>query len=419
MSVFAELAGTQVLEATVTIPVRGAWTADVVLTGAPVSSTEGLVTLTIADLELSGTIVRGAEFQNTFRCRMVGGYAGWRNTLGPRSYQSDAGLRMGPILQDLAREAGEQVSVGDDRTIGTAWVRSTGPATRTLDELYPDWWIDFEGVTQIRPRPTATVAATFQVVGKQPEDGRTELVTDSPASFYPGASFVSPVIPLTTANMVVHRLTKGSLQTTVYAGQDRLLGPMLQLVRRLVPELQYAGVNDYVVVSCDADAQTADLQPLARPDLPTLKKVQLRTPSLVLNLVQGTKVGVVFRNLDPSKPSIVDYDAPGTGEFADTAWLKTVGELKLGPQPELQAARSGDQTASGGLGTNVAFAVAAPTGDPVPTPIPMMTNTPYFITFGNALAVPPVLPTFPAQVPALPVGQLFGIISTGSPYVKE
>lgn len=417
MTVYAQLAGTNVLEATVTIPVRGAWTADLILTGAPESGTAGLLTLTIADLELHGTVVRGAEFQGKYSARMVGGYAGWRNTLGPKSYQSDGGLKLGPILQDLAREAGEQLSVADDRVIGTAFVRRSGPAVRTLDELYPDWWVDFDGVTQIGPRVGVTTSAEFQVLDKAPEEGRTELATESPASFYPGVSFAAPTIPLTTANMVVHRLSGGTLRTTVYAGSDRLLGPLLQLVRRLVPQLQYAGINDYVVVGYDESSQTADLQPMLRSDLPLLKRVQLRTPSLKMKLADGTKVGVVFRNLDPTTPSIVDYDSPGTGEFAETAHLKVSDTLKLGPDPaELQVARSGDQVACGGLGTQVLFALV-PTGDPVPVPTPMMTNTPYFVSFGNVVAVPPVPASFPAQVPALPVGQLYGIVSTGNPKV--
>ncbi len=417
--IYAELAGQPVLEATVTIPVRGTWTADVVLAKAvEQTSTDGLLTLTMADVTLKGTVVRGGDFQSSFRARMVGGYAKWRNTLGPKSYQNAAGLRLKPILTDLAREAGERINITDDRVIGTAFVRKTGPATLTLDELYPDWWVDAEGVTQIRPRPTSTVTAEFQVMGKQAENGRLEIDCESPAQFLPGASFAGPTIPLTTANMVVYRLKPDSLMITVYVGQDRLLQPLLQLVKKLLPQLQYAGVNDYIVASMDAAGQTADLQPLARPDLPVLQKVALRTLSTVVTLTQGTKVGVVFRNLDPTMPSIVDYDAPGTGPFAETLWVKTTGELKLGPEPELQAARSGDQTASGGLGTNCAFALL-PTGDPVPVPAPMMTNTPYFISFGNALAVPPVLPTFPAQAPLLPVGQMYGIISTGSPYVKE
>lgn len=416
MSVFAELAGTQVLEATVTIPVRGTWTADLTLVEAPASATAGLLTLKLADLELRGTVVRGSTFQGKYRARIIGGHAGWRNTLGPKSYQSDAGLRLGPILKDLAREAGEQVNVEDDRVVGTAFVRRTGPATRTLDELYPDWWVDFDGVTQIAPRPTSTAAAEFTVIDKAPQEGRTIIKTESPASFFPGVSFVAPSIPLTTANMVVHRMRGIELQTTVYSGQDRLLGPLLQLVRRLVPELQYAGVNDYVVVSYDESAQTANLQPLVRTDLPTLQKVQLRTPSMTMKLVRGTKVGVVFRNLDPTQPSIVDYDAPGTGAFAEDAHLKVTDTLSLGPDPQLQVARSGDQTAAGGLGTSVAFSLVM-TGENPPIPAPMMTNTPYFITFGNALAVPPVLPTFPAVNPAQGVGQLYGIISTGNPKV--
>lgn len=217
MTLYAEFAGQPVFEATVVIPRRGMWTADLLLTDAPISSTAGKLTLTIAGLSLVGTVVRGNPFQDDYKARMVGGAGGWRRVIGPKAYRSAAGLKRGPILKDAAREAGEEIEVTDDGTIGQFYVRARDAAARVLDRLYPNWWMGADGKVRISARPTSNVSTAFELIAFNPGLGRYDIATERPESFVPGARFAAPTISPATVNLVVHQLSKGKLRTVVYA----------------------------------------------------------------------------------------------------------------------------------------------------------------------------------------------------------
>ena len=83
-------------------------------------------------------------------------------------------------------------------------------------------------------------------------------------------------------------------------------------------------------------------------------------------------------------------------------------------EPSLPGARQGDMGEGGGLGTQVMFALL-PTGDAPPIPAPMMTNTPYFISFG---VIPGIPATFPSITPGVGPGKLYMLITTGSAFWK-
>lgn len=192
---------------------------------------------------------------------------------------------------------------------------------------------------------------------------------------------------------------------------DRLSDAIRALVRALMPPVKYLGFYEYSVVSYDAAAQTANVSPVSDPDMPQIPDLPIRTPGLELDLPQGTSVLVGFRNGDLTKPFIGFFDEPGVGRFPTRAWLRGTTLTEVGANPVLPGARQGDTTASGGLGTQVMFAVL-PTGDSPPIPAPMMTMTPYFVSFG---VVPGMPATFPSVTPGLGPGQLYGMINLGSP----
>lgn len=214
---YGDLAGHRVYVASLVIPKRGIWTADVTLPDPLDLAIGSRVTLTIANLSLRGTLIRASEFQGDYQARLVGGAGKWRNVIPARSYRSPAGLKRGPILKDAAREAGEEINVVDDATIGGFCIRAKNPAFRILDALYPNWWVDTDGKAQIRARPTGNVATKFDLVSFQPSTARYEIATEFPASFMPGMSFVSPTTAQATANLVEHQLSQGKLRTVVHA----------------------------------------------------------------------------------------------------------------------------------------------------------------------------------------------------------
>jgi hypothetical protein len=214
---YASLNGNQVLKATITIPMTGTWTADVVLEAEPQQALTGLLTLSVGSLTLRGTAARAGSFVGGYSARIVGGYLGWRRELSPKSYQSAFGLKLAPILTDAAREAGEQVNVTDDRTLAPAYVRRKAKGSRLLWELYPSWWMGLDGVTQIGARADSIVGSVFDVTDYDPYRGRVTVATSFPEAFVPNVRFTGVTTPELRASLVVHEVEQSKLRTVVYA----------------------------------------------------------------------------------------------------------------------------------------------------------------------------------------------------------
>jgi hypothetical protein len=72
---------------------------------------------------------------------------------------------------------------------------------------------------------------------------------------------------------------------------DRLIGNLKALILQAVPQLQYALLERYTVVSCNPLRQTVDVRSQSTR-VPDLTQVPLRAPGLVLDLLPGTQVRV-------------------------------------------------------------------------------------------------------------------------------
>ena len=130
---WATLGGERLRRGRVHVPGVGVWFAEIEMESDVVLS--GRQTLALGDLRLTGTIdaSRSGVNAGVASCVLVAGAGGWSRELAPRSYHSDAGLRISTVAQDAAREAGEllnTVRVPSD-SLGTDYVRSRGAASVT------------------------------------------------------------------------------------------------------------------------------------------------------------------------------------------------------------------------------------------------------------------------------------------------
>lgn len=213
---FAALEGTEIVSGQIAFPYLGIWHADVLL-ARPAVIADGPVTLVLAGLTLKGTRIGGnGIYSGTARYRVIGGAGGWRKTIGPQSYQHDAGVRKSLVLGDAARLAGEKVKIATDAALGTAWVRTEGPAVRTLSLVGDPWWIDNDGVTQVGPRPTAAIGSHFDLQSAQLVIGQVTVATDHPEDWVPGRTFSATTLSERTISSLYHRIEKGSLRTEVW-----------------------------------------------------------------------------------------------------------------------------------------------------------------------------------------------------------
>lgn len=213
MSFFAALGDVRVVEARVTIPVTGAFHADVTLEkeATPTETT----TLSLGGLSLKVTPWRPPRaFQGRTHVRLIGGFGKWRDEIPAASYHAVTKLSL--ILGDAAKACGEKIEVHKtkDRKVGTHFLRAKGPAAACLNWLAPEWWIDVDGTTKVEDRPSTMIASTFTIVDVRGDRGSVVVATEKPADFTPGRRFKGPKGDLVIQG-VTHTLAKDSLRTEI------------------------------------------------------------------------------------------------------------------------------------------------------------------------------------------------------------
>ena len=325
---WAELGGERVISGSILIPYFGALAADIVLASS--ATVPAQTTLTIGDLTLAVHVVRQASFAGSRSYRLVGGYGAWQNPITPRWYSSGAALPLSLVLGDAAREIGERVTVQDVRTIGSQYSRSSGPASRVLEQLAPDWWIAPDGVTHVGPRDSSPIATPATVIGYSGGKGKFEVATEDMGAWLPGRTFTSQTIsdPQTIGATIITIDNSGKVRLDVLnagALPDRLATGFDQLVSSQIPNLAYLVPWEYEVVTVNGSGPwSLDIRPTSTlcplPGMTGL--VCAQGAAGVRGKPQtGAKVMAGYRNGDPQRPYVVSYDGTTADEIDLVAGL--------------------------------------------------------------------------------------------------
>ncbi len=327
MSGVLTLNGSRVISGTITFPYYGPWVADLILASSEDIGTS--VTLVAGDLSLKGTVVRQATFANSRSARIVGGAAGWRKSLPSKGYSHEAGVKLSSVLGDAA------LALDADRVVGTLYAREEAKAERVLNlELGGKWWIDSGGATQTKARDSSAVVTPFTVIAWSGGKGQFEIATESIASWQPGKSFSSHVVPSpqVISSVTIEGTNEGKLRLHVLSTNgdlERLRVDIRSLIRAEIASLSYSGVWEYTIES--GDNKTVDVTPTDKR-MPPITKCPMM-PGLMGEVVTptpGSKCRIVFVNSDPTRPECVGIiGSPMKIEIA-------------GPIPTQAAARFGD-----------------------------------------------------------------------------
>lgn len=310
--------------ATVYVPNRGVWYADVDLAEAPDLS--GGVTLAIGDLLLVGTVDARADGtrRETRRTRIVGGAGQWGASLPAKHYHNDAGVKALLVAQDAAREAGETLGAfAPTGTVGVDYVRAMGPASRALEDVIGSstWWVDFDGVTQVGERPTSTPVAGAVVVEEY--DPRTRVATlamDDIASVAIGSVLSDGLDAPQTIRDLEFRVNPDSARVLAWCGADgsssgRFADLLRGIVGKIVGELA-TGPILYRVSRVTVDR--VELQIVNRRDgLPDLLPVSMwpGVAGVHATLTPGAEVLVEFVDGDRTRPIITHFAGKGGAGF--------------------------------------------------------------------------------------------------------
>lgn len=214
MSLYAELSGNRIVTGVLVMQFLGIPYADILLD--KVADVQGAQTLTVGPIIMKCFTVTAGTFSGSTRARVVGGVAGWRKPLPPKSYQHDLGVRKSTVIGDAARECGETVVIDADGPIGRSFVRVAAPAARVLEQVNDPWWVRNDGVTQVGARPTDEIKSHFDVMSSQLAIGQLFVATDDVQDWTPGRRFQTPTISMRTISMVVHHLEKDKVRTEAW-----------------------------------------------------------------------------------------------------------------------------------------------------------------------------------------------------------
>jgi len=307
MTAFATLNGVNIVSGTLVVPMVGTWTSDVAI--ATEQAETGSATIVLGNLTLTGTIYRAVPFAGQTRARVVGGAAGWRQTIPAQAYGQPSGVMLSAVLQDAAQAVGETVNVPNDASIGPFYGRPNDLASFTLRQFCPAWYIDTSGVTQIASWPVVIVGSTFTVIRQLPDEGMVEIATEDYASWLPGASFTYPTLAGTfqSAGTVYTFQSDGTfrLQVLTDTTVDRVLGPLRTIIDQRVAPTRFHGEYRYQITGVGNG--TVDVQPMdATIGLPAFNGLPLMSDSIsTYTPPSGVECRIAFGDGKPTYPRVV------------------------------------------------------------------------------------------------------------------
>lgn len=342
MSFFASVNGQPIVAGTLLIPLVGAWSADLHL--ATDQSITGSVQVVIGNLTLQGFVYRVDVYGGQVRARLVGGFGGWRTAIKSQGYGNSSGIQLSTILNDAANACGEQVNVSNNITIGNAFVRAAFDTSVASDVLWqaiaqgfiPAWYVAPSGVTQTQAWPSSTVTSAFTVTDQKPDEGTVVIATEDYASWLPGCSFSAPQLSGTYTSAGVHYVwdNDGKFRFEVLTGttEDRVLGPVQQIIQKEIAGARFFGRYEYVVRNPSPtmiDAEPTD----PSFGLPDLQQVSITADSIAtFTPSDGCTCHIEFVNGVPTRPVCV--------------WIaQTPGSVQL-MSGGVPVARLGDQVQS-------------------------------------------------------------------------
>lgn len=343
--VYVGVNGHRLTELRLTVGNVGPWFAECDFEGEPELS--GRVTLTIDTLKLSGTLDPRASgtFGMQRKARIVGGAGGWSSSVGAKGYHNDAGVKARLVAEDAARAVGETlgVFVPASERVGRDYVRQVGPASRVLEDVIGGvaWWVDYEGITHVGPRPSTSLEAkAYTVLAYDPRDRIATLGVDDPGAVRIGSIITERLDGPHTVRSLELKITAGEMRLVAWCGgAETGRGQLADIMRAIVQRStdgRLWGAYRYRVVR--TAGERVELQAVRRiVGLPDLLPISMwpGVPGAYAELAPGAEVLVSFIEGDRAQPVVTHFAGVDGVGFVP-------GSLILGGKTGSPAARQGD-----------------------------------------------------------------------------
>ena len=353
--------GVDVLRGSVSMPLVGVWSADLVIDQPDGSgfSAGTQVTITAGGLELAGVVApdRTGSFLDAVHVRILGGKGGLSQLATPRAYVQP-GAYVRDVLSGLLGAAGETLAATADTgfraTNLLAWSVFRVPVSQALEALIDTvspglhWRVLSDGTVWIGSESWPTTSYSFDLLSHDPAQQTYELGVESPA-IVPGVT----ITDLGQVSRVEHLIEPDSMRTRVYvADADRSIkAAVYAMARQAVSGIDYLALYDAKVISQSGNA--LDLQPLDSR-LPGFGSVPLRIgiPGVTATVQPGCAVRLGWDRGDPQRPFCCLFDASATALSlslnANSITLNN-GTLPVARQTDTVTGQAGPYPLSGGI----------------------------------------------------------------------
>lgn len=327
------LGGNRVHAATVSMPVRGAWHADVDVDADLLVEGERL-TLTAPGLTLTGTARRAGIYSLRGGVRLYAGADGLRTEIRAVSYRR---VYVRQVLADLARETGETISAtADTAVLGTFLERFTRPrgsaadALAALLDLVPGatWRSLDDGSIWVGSNTWPTSDLLHQVIDDDIKDFTATIASET-AALRPGV-----ILDGRRVTRVEHSFEAGAVRTSLEYTRDidesdtaRLLAAFTTLVRRITRGVKFHARRVGTILSQEVSGRVA--VKLDGAELAGAEGVLLRygLPGFRAKVPAGTRCVVEYEEGDGRKPVVTSFEGEAVTEVAFDGGTKAVARV--------------------------------------------------------------------------------------------
>lgn len=311
-----EINGVAVLSGSISMPLVGVWTADLVIDQPDGSGFDAgtEVSIVSGDFSLSGVVApdRTGDFLDAVHVRVFGGKGGMKKTATARSYvQPGAFVR--DVVNGLMNDSGESISSTALQSFMStnlpAWSvlsMSVSQALQTLiDVVSPglNLRILADGTLWIGSESWPESGAAFDILSQDPTQGVFELGVESP-QIVPGVSLAG----IGNVGRVEHTIESGRIRSRVWLAQtlDRgVLAAIKSIVDQSMAALDYHALYIAKVKGQSADLTTVDIQPV-KPNVGGLQRVAVRAGTGVkVQFATDATVLLGWDGGDPSSPYVL------------------------------------------------------------------------------------------------------------------
>lgn len=314
MAQFLTVNDVTVLNGSISMPLTGAFTADLVLNQKDVTNFEAGTAVTIrADkgLTLQGTVLpdRSGAFLNTAHVRIIGGNGGLSGSTTPRGF-TQPGAYVRDVLSALAGQSGETLSTTIASSfLGTnliAWAILQGKISEAIkvliDTVAPTshWRILADGTLWIGTETWPETVVDYVVDVHNPSDASYMLAVNY-LQIYPGIS----VEGIGRIERVEHLIMPDKVRTQVWTfvedEQRGLAAAINSLVQFATAHVDYFAMYDAKVIS--QSGSTVDVKPVDSR-LPGMSKVPLRLgiPGASVQVAPGATLRIGWDRGNPQYP---------------------------------------------------------------------------------------------------------------------